>query len=266
MEREARLYKIDSWKWYCHTDPGLSGGGFQLDDEMSAKFYEKARQLGVKLFSVHKGFSYQSRTLGHLANPKDAEKAALQNPDLTFVVYHSALKHGTNEQDYIKNNEFDPTTGDFLWHNVLMDIKKRNPKINNVYCEIGSSFGLLAVDNPLMCQHLIGKNVKYYGSDHVIWGTDCLWWGSPQWAIDLMKRFQISDELCEKFGYKKLTKQDKANIFGLNAAKLYKINPKSKFNPLPDDAVERFKKREYADEKIGAYPALNAQGWVRAGD
>jgi len=266
MEREARLYKIDSWKWYCHTDPGLSGGGFQIDDEMSAKFYEKARQLGVKLFSVHKGFSYQSRTLGHLANPKDVEKAALQNPDLTFVIYHSALKHGTNEPDYVKNNEFDPTTGDFLWHNVLMDIKKRNPKINNVYCEIGSSFGLLAVDNPLMCQHLIGKNIMLYGSEHVIWGTDCLWWGSPQWAIDLMKRFQISDELCEKFGYKKLTKQDKTNIFGLNAVKLYKINPKSKLNPLPDDAVSRFKKREYADEKIGAYPAHNAQGWVRAGD
>jgi hypothetical protein len=35
---------------------------------------------------------------------------------------------------------------------------------------------------------------------------------------------------------------------------------------LPDDAVERYKNREYADEKIGAYPALNAQGWVRASD
>src|SRR5215470_1557072 len=30
MERELNLYKIDSWKWYCHTDPGFSGGGFQL--------------------------------------------------------------------------------------------------------------------------------------------------------------------------------------------------------------------------------------------
>jgi hypothetical protein len=33
MEREVKLYGIDSWKWYCHTDPGRSGGGFQLDDE-----------------------------------------------------------------------------------------------------------------------------------------------------------------------------------------------------------------------------------------
>ena len=100
-----------------------------------------------------------------------------------------------------------------------MKIKQRNPKINNVYPEIGSSFGTLAIAHPVMCQHLIGKNIKHYGADHVIWGTDCLWWGSPQWVIDAFKRFQISDELCEKFGYKKLTKEDKAKIFGLNAAK-----------------------------------------------
>ncbi|MGH9803211.1 MAG: amidohydrolase family protein, partial [Blastocatellia bacterium] len=208
---------------------------------------------------------YQSRTLGHLANPKDVEKAALNNPDFNFVVYHSALKHGSNEADYLKNNQWDPKTGDFLWHNVLMGIKQRNPKMNNVYCEIGSSFGILAVENPEMCQHLIGKNVKYYGSDHVIWGTDCLWWGSPQWAIDLMKRFQISDEMCEKFGYKKLTRQDKANIFGLNAAKLYKVNPQTKLKPLPADAVDKFKKRAFADEKVSSYEG-KPFGWVRAGE
>ena len=261
MEREAKLYKIDSWKWYCHTDPGASGGGFQLDDYMSAKFYEKARQLGVKLFSVHKGFSYQSATLGHLANPKDVEKAALQNPDLNFVIYHSALKHGPNEPRYIEDNQFNPTTGDFLWHNVLMDIKKRNPKLNNVYCEIGSSFGLLAVENPAMCQHLMGKNLKYYGADHVVWGTDCLWWGSPQWAIDLFKRFQFTDEMCEKFGYKKLTKADKEKIFGLNAAKVYKVDVKAKRKGLPVDALTKFKK-VYKEE--GGEASHRAAGWVRS--
>jgi predicted TIM-barrel fold metal-dependent hydrolase len=261
MEREVKLYGIDSWKWYCHTDPGQSGGGFKLDDEMSAKFYEKSRQLGLRLFSVHKGFSYQSRTLGHLANPKDVEKAALDNPDLTFVIYHSALKHGPNEPDYVKDNEFDATTGDFLWHNVLMDIKKRNPKMNNVYCEIGSSFGLLAVSNPAMCQHLMGKNLKYYGADHVIWGTDCLWWGSPQWAIDLLKRFQFTDEMTEKFGYKKLTKEDKAKIFGLNAAKLYKVDVKAKRKGFPADALTKFK-RVYKEE--GGQASNRAYGWVRS--
>ena len=261
MEREVKLYGIDSWKWYCHTDPGRSGGGFQLDDEkMTYPFYEKSKELGLKFFSVHKGFSAQSRTLGHLASPQDVEKAALDHPDLTFVIYHSALKHGPNEKNYVEKNEFNSETGDFAWHNVLMQIKERNPKIDNVYPEIGSSFGLLSIDNPEMCQHLIGRNVKTYGADHVIWGTDCLWWGSPQWAIDAFKRFQITDDMCEKFGYKPLTKQDKAKIFGLNAAKLYGIDASEKRKVIPKDELSKLK---IAYQEMGGLRENAAYGWVR---
>ena len=261
MEREVKLYGIDSWKWYCHTDPGRSGNGFQLDDEkLTYPFYEKSRELGLKFVSVHKGFSYQSRTLGHLANPKDVEKAALDHPDFTFVIYHSALQHGPNEPGYEELNHFNPETGDFAWHDVLMQIKQRNPKINNVYPEIGSSFGTLAIAHPVMCQHLIGRNVKLYGADHTVWGTDCLWWGSPQWAIDAFKRFQISDELCEKFGYKKLSKEDKAQIFGLNAARLYGIDPHETRKKLPKDGLSKLKT---AYLNMGGMRENAAYGWVR---
>src|ERR1044072_2397713 len=127
MERELNVYKIDSWKWYCHTDPGRSGGGFQLDDDNAQWFIEESRKRGMKLISVHKGYSYQSRTLGHLANPKDVEKAALRNPDFNFVIYHSAIKHGKMEQGMApgdtwldkEHNNYDPTTGDFEWHRIL---------------------------------------------------------------------------------------------------------------------------------------------------
>jgi len=263
MERELKTYKIDSWKWYCHFDPGQSGGGFQLDDDNAMWFYEETRKRGLKLISVHKGFQAQSATLGHLANPKDVEKAALQNPDFNFVVYHSALKHGPNEPDWVQNNKYDPTTGDFEWHRILMDMKKRNPKMNNVYCEIGSFFGVLAISDPVMCMHGMGKNLKYYGADHVIWGTDCLWWGSPQWVIDAFKRFQISDEMCEKFGYKKITKEDKEKIFGLNAAKLYKVNAKAKRTAFPADTLDKLK-TAYVDG--GGQRSNIAYGWVRAND
>ena len=262
MEREVKEYKIDSWKWYCHTDPGRSGNGFKLDDEkMSYPFYEKSKELGLKLFSVHKGFSSQSRTLGHLAHPGDVEKAAKDHPDLTFIIYHSALKHGPGEPQFKQDGFYDPATGDFAWHAELMKIKERNPGMKNVYCEIGSSFGLLAVVHPEMCMHLIGRNVKTYGADHVIWGTDCLWWGSPQWAIDAFKRFQISDELCKKFGYAKLTQEDKAKIFGLNAAKLYGIDVEAKRNALPKDALERLKS---AYLERGGQRDHAPRGWVRA--
>src|SRR5262249_2060225 len=242
MERELKVYGIDSWKWYCHAaPPGGSGLGFQLDDEQCAWFYEESRKRGMKIFSVHKGYSYQSRTLGHLANPKDVEKAALSNPDLTFIIYPSAIKHGVTEPEFKDPSYFNPTTGDFAWHDILMDIKRRNPKMNNVYCEIGSFFGPLAIAHPVMAMHGMGKNIKYYGADRVIWGTDCLWWGSPQWVIDAFKRFQISDEICEKFGYKKITKEDKARIFGLNAARVYGLDVKAKRNALPADTLTRLK-------------------------
>jgi|SRR5579863_5046370 len=263
MERELKLYGIDSWKWYCHFDPGRSGGGFQLDDDNAAWFYEESRKRGMKTFSVHKGYSAQSRTLGHLANPKDVEKAALQNPDLKFIIYHSAIQHHVTEPEFKDPKYFDPTTGDFAWHDVLMKIKQRNPQINNVYPELGSFFGTLAIAHPVMCMHGIGKNIKYYGVDHVIWGTDCLWWGSPQWVIDAFKRFQISDEICEKFGYAKLTKEDKAKIFGLNAARIYGVDVKAKRNALPSDALSHLK-MAYADG--GGQRDNAAYGWVRADD
>ncbi len=263
MEREVKLYGIDSWKWYCHSDPGRSGGGFQLDDANANWFYEQSRKLGMKTFSVHKGYSYQSRTLGHLANPKDVEKAALDNPDLNFIIYHSAIQHSVMSPEFKDPANLDPVTGDFAWHNVLMDIKKRNPKLNNVYCEIGSFFGPLAIHHPVLAMHGMAKNIKYYGSDHVIWGTDCIWWGSPQWLIDAFKRFQISDELCEKFGYKKITKQDKAKIFGLNAARLYKVDVKAKRKAFPADTFTRIK-TAYLDN--GGQRDNAAYGWVRSDD
>ena len=95
MERELNLYGIDSWKWYCHTDPAQTGAGFQVDDDNAMWFYEESRKRGMKLVSIHKGYSYQSRTLGHLANPKDVEKAALKNPDFNFIIYHSMLPAGS---------------------------------------------------------------------------------------------------------------------------------------------------------------------------
>ena len=83
----------------------------------------------------------------------------------------------------------------------------------------------------------------------------------PQWVIDAFKRFQISDEVCEKFGYAKVTHEDKAKIFGLNAARIYGIDPDARLNALPKDAVSRLKTAYF--EQGGARDNA-AYGWVRA--
>src|SRR5260370_34324228 len=94
MERELNVYGIGSWKWYCHADPAQTGNGFQVDDDNAQWFIEESRKRGMKLISVHKGYSYQSRTLGHLANPTSIEKPALRISDFNSAVYDPASSTG----------------------------------------------------------------------------------------------------------------------------------------------------------------------------
>ena len=78
--------------------------------------------------------------------------------------------------------------------------------------------------------------------------------------IDAFKRVQISDEICEKFGYAKLTKEDKAKIFGLNAAKVYGVDLKQKLKAFPQDALTKFKS---AYIENGGQGDNAAYGWVK---
>src|SRR5690606_37355162 len=79
--------------------------------------------------------------------------------------------------------------------------------------------------DPTGAAHVLGKLLRYVGEDRGLWGTDCIWFGTPQDQIQAMRAFQISDELQERHGYPALTDEVKAKIFGINAARLYDIEP-----------------------------------------
>ena len=42
--------------------------------------------------------------------------------------------------------------------------------------------------------HLLGKLITHVGPKRVVWGTDSLWYGSPQPEIVALRRFEFSDE------------------------------------------------------------------------
>jgi uncharacterized protein len=70
---------------------------------------------------------------------------------------------------------------------------------------------------------MLGQMIQAFGEDHVLWGTDSIWWGSPQWQIEAFRRIQMPEDLQQRFGFKPLTDEVKAKIFGLNSAKVYGI-------------------------------------------
>ena len=59
----------------------------------------------------------------------------------------------------------------------------------------------------------------------MLWGTDSIWYGSPQDQIQAFRTFQIAPQLRERFGYAEITPSLRAKIFGLNAARVYGLSP-----------------------------------------
>ncbi len=72
--------------------------------------------------------------------------------------------------------------------------------------------------------HTLGKLLKYIGEDNVLWGTDSIWYGSPQDQIQAFRTFQISEPLREAYGYPEITPDLRAKIFGLNATLPYGVD------------------------------------------
>ncbi|MGQ0670263.1 MAG: amidohydrolase family protein, partial [Actinomycetota bacterium] len=94
----------------------------------------------------------------------------------------------------------------------------------NVYAELGTTWWNL-MRSPTQAAHVLGKLLRYVGEANVLWGTDSIWYGTPQDQIQAMRSFHISTEFQERYGYPELTKRLKAKILGLNGARLYGIEP-----------------------------------------
>jgi len=136
---------------------------------------------------------------------------------------------------------------------------KKATTLKNIYMELGSTFGQLVTTNPTACAHLLGQVIDAFGVDHVLWGTDSIWYGTPQWQIDAFRRFDIPQALVDRHGYAPLTRAVKEQIFGLNAARLFGVDVTAKRNEIPADYLTRMK-MAYLDD--GSAPSHRWYGWV----
>jgi len=248
MDAQAATLKVDAWKGYTGAAPkGFDHGWFVDDEKIAYPMLERARKLGVRRVCLHKGLP-----LGPVADynhPRDVIKAARDFPDIDFVLYHSGLLRVAPASQ----------SGEVPWTTEFCQMKKKEPALKNIYMELGSTFGQLVTTNPTACAHLLGQIVDAFGPDHVLWGTDSIWYGTPQWQIEAFRRFEIPAALAEKHGYAALTRPVKEQIFGLNAARVFNVDVNAKRNELPKDYVSRMK-MAYLDE--GGAPSHRWYGWV----
>jgi predicted TIM-barrel fold metal-dependent hydrolase len=213
MDRLAKMGVV-AFKTYTQWGPG--GVGFWMTDDVGVAFVEKARKLGVRNICIHKGLDFGPKSYEH-STCRDIGPIAKQFPDMNFLIYHSGFVSSKPEGAY----DAQRTDGiDALITSLMASGIKRN---SNVYAELGSTWRFLSMRDPDSAAHAMGKLFKYVGEDNVLWGTDSIWYGSPQDQIQAFRTFQISDALRDQYGYPRMTSQLRAKVFGLNATRHYRL-------------------------------------------
>jgi uncharacterized protein len=107
----------------------------------------------------------------------------------------------------------------------------------------------------------MGTLIKGLGADHVVWGTDALWTGSPQWQIESFRRLEIPEDMQKSYGFAPHGAADgavKTAIFGGNSRRLYNFEYKG------TAALDRFDVLRAEYRAAGADRTNLRYGYVRS--
>jgi predicted TIM-barrel fold metal-dependent hydrolase len=225
------------------------------DEKVTYKAYELAVKHGIKNICVHKGLfptSIEERFPHLLAysDVRDVGKAAKDWPQLNFVIYHGALRMFLEDPQYTL--ETFEKTGRIEWTTDVCELVSKHG-LKNVYAELGTTFATCAVSSPRLAGGMIGQFVNAMGAERVVWGTDSVWYGSPQWQIEALRRLEVPEDMMKKMGWKtRLGGGDsriKRMIFGENSARLYRYKVQAEYRDLTRDQVALMKGR-YEEEGV----------------
>ena len=301
LQEQIDKHEPDAWKGYnisyaakVDADPMSPMRQWRHDDEEVAypsfelieKNYQKLKDKrpGFKNICVHKGLAPgpPDPVRGH---PGDLPKALKDWPNLNFITYHSCIQPAFFMADALKEVKSGKLRGgvpDISWTTEYAQLVA---PFKNAYAEIGTTWASSIITFPTVAAHVIGQLMKFVGPDRIVFGSDSVWYGSPQWQIDALWRFQIPEELRKKYGYPELTPSAKRRILGLNSAKLHGIkgvNVKD-YKPVPRDYEKRmtdefkaliempthtadnlakFKEKYVA---MGPSPSNTRYGWINKG-
>ena len=303
VQQQIDENRPDSWKGYnisyaakVDDDPMSLMRRWRHDDEEVAyptfeliqRTYERVRDEfpGFNNICVHKGLAPgpPDPVMGH---PADMPKAARDWPGLNFITYHACIQQVSWHVDSlqtIRSRTLRDGVPDIKWTTEYAQLVA---PFSNCYAEIGTTWASSVVTFPTVAAHIMGQLMRYLGEDRIVFGSDCVWYGSPQWQIDALWRFQIPDQMREDYNYPELTDNAKRKILGLNSARLYGITPVEgaekdrQYRPVPADYEDQISdelktimefpgytadnlskvKERYAE--LGPTPSHTRYGWMR---
>ena len=209
MGERAELYRgiLRGWKLYPPWGDVPYASGWFFDDDIGMATLDQVlnaqRATGMPpVVAAHKGFVFPGFDY-QTAACRDVGPAARQYPDVRFLIYHSGCVAepvrpypGDDRADSaalgidgliksLRENHWDADSF------VPRGLEHGNSP--NVFAELGSTWRL-NMGNPDRAGHLIGKLVRHVGPRRVVWGTDSLWFGSPQPEIVAFRALELTEE------------------------------------------------------------------------
>jgi len=264
IQYQTDNHRPDAWKGYnisgaakANSDPNTPMVQWRHDDEnvayptfelISRNYAAGKLPKGGNIIAVHKGLARGLPPMPENGYPSDLPEALKDWPNLNFLTYHSCIQDSFFDDQALAEIRATEAGTRPLMEGVpnidwVTPFAVMTARFKNSFGEIGTTFASSVVTFPTVTAHILGQLLKFKGHEQIVWGSDSLWYGSPQWQIDALWRFQIPGSIAEEWGYPQLTEAAKRAILGLNSAKLYGLTPRSgaahAYRPLPADFEQR---------------------------
>jgi len=262
IQYQVDNHRPDAWKGYNISNAAKVDSGpmrqWQHDDEdvayptfdLISKNVRAGRlSAGGNIIAVHKGLARGLPPLAHNGYPSDLPKALRDWPNLNFLTYHSCIQDSFFDDQALAEIRASEAGKRPLMEGVpnidwVTPYAILTGPFNNSFAEIGTTFASSVVTFPTVTAHILGQLMKFKGDKQIVFGSDSLWYGSPQWQIEALWRFQIPEQIRERWGYPELTETAKRRILGLNSAPLYGLDAEAaKYGPVPADFEGRITDR-----------------------
>lgn len=212
MEIQAREFGVKGFKLYNIRYDFGEPFPWRMDDRRIAyPIFEKAQQLGINVVAVHKGVPLGPQPIDG-TRVSDLDQAAVNFPDLNFVVFHPGL----------------PFIDEICWQLI---------RFPNVHVSLAASINFIA-KSPRWFAETLGKLLFWGGPDRIFTGSEVPLW-HPRWALEAFSRFEMPQDLTDGYGYPQVTAEMKRKILGENLARLMGIDIEAKKRKLQSDTFGR---------------------------
>jgi uncharacterized protein len=174
------------------------------DPKIAYPMYEKCLELGVKCIQFHKGFAFHHQFDGPWMRMMDLQQAAIDFPDLNFLIHHLGYPH---EDEAI---------------NIIGRFENMSVSLAGVLQFYGFA--------PAQALHMLGKALMWIGVDRIVYGSEAFVWPNIQGTIDIFSEMQMPEQMQADWGYPPVSPEDREKMFGLNFARIldYDLAPHKK--------------------------------------